>query len=483
MRALARAAGLLCYALAATATATAPDSQSFALPDEFVGLWRGGPQFNVLGPLGEEDYTFSISKSAAGDYLFENNVVYDAAYSGYQRFYVEGYGETAGSLWYCGVLKHYMPFDAQTGDGRLNGFRSVAQTTSTVTFCLDTDNPKVLDGYQNPFQAGCKHCDCANWTIAYDASTDSLSSELSMSGAEGHTHSKHMWAELHRAGSAPAIDDADLPLHGSEFSCEFEQGGRDSVPVTRQGAGAGADGRGGDPRGAGCPHLQRLRSEAAPEAADGRGEKPSPSRLDDSYTHCYTLNRQTDFQLEWTLDSAESVLHCRISAPAADDNTWVGIGFRPASRSSDMSLVPEGTGHHMAFGMQGADLVVGSVGQGVRSLYAALYTGAPKADTSLQLSDAAVSYSGAGARAGAGADGRVLLSFTRPLVGGYLHANYESDASIVSMDADIIWAVGSDQTSADVDNGSTCNYHDKARGLRVVDWEDPSAAFYDSWKC
>jgi hypothetical protein len=178
-------------------------------------------------------------------------------------------------------------------------------------------------------------------------------------------------------------------------------------------------------------------------------------------------------------------LRCSVSAPVltgADgtpqrDTTWVAIGFRPLSRSSELDLAAEGTGHHMNFGMQGADIVAGSVAGGVRTMYAALYTGPPSPDASLQISDASVEILPAQGDA-AGAD-RVVLTFTRPLVGGYLLAHYGNNASIDTGFSDIIWAVGLDSPSSDVG----CAYHDNIRGLRVIDWEHPEIAMVDTWKC
>lgn len=441
-------------------------ASGFALPAAFEGLWNGGPLFTVLGPFAPSTYTFSISKSPAGDYLLENNIKYDGGDSGYQRFYLEGYGGTAGSLWYCGNLTHYFNGDGVTGDGRLNGFKNVSQTATSVTFCLDTENPAVKTGYENPFQPQCASCDCANWTFAYNAETDRLTTQLSMSGSEGHTHSKHLWAELDRVGAAPVIVDADMPRHGDEFGCAFEEGGRDSGPVTDQ------DVVGPVPRSsAGCPFLKWKQARDAERVAALMADADASTE----YSHCYVLNQQTDFRLEWTVDEAAEALHCRVSAPAADENTYIAIGFRPASRMTDPKYIEMETGHHMSFGMEGADIVVGSGAKGLRSLYAELYTGPPIVDDSLHLSSAETKYDAE--------SGRVVLSFTRPLVGGYLQTHYNVNVSIVSYDADIIWAIGSDESEGSDPNGSTCSYHDSTRGLRFVDWENPSIAMYDLWTC
>jgi len=54
-----------------------------------------------------------------------------------------------------------------------------------------------------------------------------------MSGSDGHTHSKHMWAELKKIGPPPKVEAGYMPGHGSNFSCEFSEGGRDSTAVNR----------------------------------------------------------------------------------------------------------------------------------------------------------------------------------------------------------------------------------------------------------
>jgi hypothetical protein len=455
------------------------DSSAFALPDAFLGTWVGEPEFNIIGPYAEDSYTFLISKSPKGDYLFSNNIFYDSESIGYQRFYVEGYGETAGNLWYCGNISHYFDGYGVTGDGRLNGYKAVSYSAEAATFCLDTDNPEVLAGFNNPFQSLCSGCDCSNWTIAYDAASDTLSTQLSMGAAEGETHSKHLWSTLTRTGPAAEISDEEMPGHGEDFSCDFSDGGRDTAPIDAE-----------DPLKSGCPFFKHTRGRpltmgstphahppAAPAAATtttaATAATAAIAASATTYEHCYVLNELTGYRLEWTLDAENEVLHCRVSVPAEEGSTWAAIGFRPLSRSADPTLIKEGSGHHMDFGMQGADIVVGSANEGLRSLYAELYTGPPVPDSSLKVTDTDVLLQ----------MGRLSVSFTRPLVGGFLAANYNSTASIVSFDADIIWAIGSDAAGTDEGNPSTCDYHDNRRGMRYVDWESPEIAMYDSWKC
>lgn len=460
-------------------------TNDFVLPKSFLGSWTGKIEFGMFGPYSEEYYLFSISQAPNKDYLFENNIVYDElAHMGYQRFYVEGTGDTAGNLWYCGRLTNYADFDEITGDSRLNGFKPIKfpdEGDNSVTFCLDTDNPNVMS-FVNPFKLGCSHCDCANWTIYYDESADVLVSQLSMSGSEGHTHSKHMWTHLRRTGPAPIITNDDVAPHGNSFSCEFDENGRDSVPIDRGNSPLHLHDylvtRAG-PRG-GCPHMKsRKAGKSSPVAKEGTLNDGSSS----AYDHCYVINKLTDYRLAWTLDTVDELLHISVSASSLTsvNDTYVAIGFRPLGRSGAAYLTYQGTGKHMNFAMEGADIVAGSVDGGIRSLYAELYTGPPIQDNSLKITNASVEI----------VNDRVVASFTRPLVGGYIYENFGNEASIVSGYADIIWAIGTDTPSDESrnvgdssdTNDSGCEYHSNRRGIRFVNWEDPTIAMNDLWKC
>jgi len=421
---------------------------------------------------------------------------------GYQRFYVEGSGSTLGTLWYCGSLKNFSDSPAeQTGGARLNAFKPVVLPSSSdlnVTFCLDSTDKQVMGpADMNPFMKGCITCDCANWTIAYDPARDILVSQMSMSGSDGHTHSKHMWAELKKIGPTPVVEAGYMPGHGSNFSCEFSEGGRDSTavdrswlaktshgfPVSDKAVAAGDASSAGKATGSssGCPFAKLFAKSPARQNENPKTRTGTGTGTNTSYDRCYTLNDRSGFNLAWTLDLDAQTLRCSVSAPVlvsgdgADNRnaTWVAIGFRPMSRSHEERLIVEGSGHHMNFGMEGADIVAGSVSGGVRTMYAALYTGPPTPDASLKISDASVEV------VDSAAGPRVVVQFTRPLVGGYLNANFGSDGSILSSFADILWAVGLDSSASDVG----CNYHNNNRGMRVIDWANPEIAMVDAWLC
>lgn len=81
---------------------------------------------------------------------------------GWQRFYIEGSGDTAGWLWYCGEVaaKYFAYYPEEAGSLRPDLFVAVAQSKSAVTFCLDSDDAEVVaDGA--PYLVGCSFCDCA----------------------------------------------------------------------------------------------------------------------------------------------------------------------------------------------------------------------------------------------------------------------------------------------------------------------------------
>ena len=305
----------------------------------------------------------------------------------------------------------------------------------------------------NPFMAGCSECDCANWTITHNEVTDTLTSLLQMSGGEGHTHSKHLLVELARAGPPP-IHEKSL-VYGS--GCDFD--GKDSHPVNPVDDVVEAKRSSVKRSSTGCPFLSQ-RAKAQKNAKETNLQDPPVE-------HCYVINRASDYHLKWTLDENSSVLNVTVSAPAESDSTWVAIGFRPKGRSYDESYTEKLTSKHTNFGMQGADIVAASVSNGVRTLFAELYTGPPIASTDLEISGESVKA----------INQRVELSFSRPILSGNLFKVYkDNDASIISSDSDIIWAIGSD------DAGS-CSYHNENRGYRFIDWQDPESHLDDSMKC
>jgi len=351
---------------------------------------------------------------------------------------------------------------------------AIGLENETVSFCLDSS---LSANSMLAFPTDCSYCGCGNWTINFDGNSDRLVSQLSVAG------SQHLFVELKRIGEAPTISDSDMPGHGSNFSCEFEDGGRDSVPVDRNVTNLlkilG---------GIGCPHMtttmsRKFRNETADALAAALSDQSlfdvkalstkaggNKNNIGVNFTHCYVLNEYSGYQLRWSLDQVNNIMHIDISAPASDNDTWVAIGFRPLSRSFEQKLTYFGTGRHMNFGMEGADIVAGSVSGGIRSLYAKNYIGEPVPDSSLKLIYSSVEYD----------EGRVMVKFARSLEGGYLASNYGINASIVSTFSDIIWAVGHDKST---NSSSGCAYHNNKRGLRPIDWVNPELSFLDDWKC
>eukprot|EP01038_Epipyxis_sp_PR26KG_P005553 gene5553-7674_t len=439
-------------------------SLSFEFPKMFPGLWMGKPIYNILGPFAN-NYLFSISNptSIYGDYLIENNLFYENnAIMGYQRFYVEGGkgpsgADSAGELWYCGSLSNYSNVVEQTGSGRLNDFFLVETTDLSATFCVNSSNSQTMD-YVNPFKKGCMACDCGNWTLSYNPNSDTLTSMLQMSGGDNEDHSKHLYAELKRIGPARTVDDSYMPGHGSNFSCDFSENGRDSVPVDRSMSG--------------CPLFKPLNSASNKLTSIKDESNTYHVKSVTEYAHCYMINKYTGFQVEWTLNDDAQSINLAISMPYTNDDEYIAIGFRPLSRAYNQKYWYVGTGHHFNFAMQGADIVTGSLNGGIRTYYADKYTGAPVLDNSLKVYDAKVTKN----------DNlnRTILSFSRPYISGYLLNTYNISASIVSGEADIIWAIGDIIVSQDT---KELDYHYNLRGLRFIDWENPQIAMFDSWKC
>jgi hypothetical protein len=65
------------------------------------------------------------------------------------------------------------------------------------------------------------------------------------------------------------------------------------------------------------------------------------------------------------------------------------------------------------------------------------------------------------------------------LSGNLANANKDDTATILSADADIIWAIGNDDTTSE----ATAAYHDNNRGYRFIDWSDPESHLPDAMKC
>ncbi len=258
-----------------------------------------------------------------------------------------------------------------------------------------------------------------------------------------------MLVDLSLVGEAPSISDAMLNGHGTDFKCQFYPGGNDGFPVGMSTTG--------------CPFLRNraVNGEAVENVTSPAAEQ-----------HCYVLNKPLGYNLMWVLDGSNLVVE--ISSPALSGNvegTYVAIGFRPLSRVADERLSDLGTGRTNNFGMGGADIVLGSVGGGVRTLYADQYVGAPVADDSVPLNNTSVSYDQA--------SNRVTVRFTRSIYGGHLLSKFGVPTNLVDQASDVIWAVG-------LENGDathTPGYHVANRGLRVVDWQSPEIAMAKAWKC
>eukprot|EP00928_Gymnodinium_smaydae_P027537 TRINITY_DN21271_c0_g3_i1.p1 TRINITY_DN21271_c0_g3~~TRINITY_DN21271_c0_g3_i1.p1 ORF type:complete len:467 (-),score=42.74 TRINITY_DN21271_c0_g3_i1:197-1552(-) len=408
---------------------------SFTLPSAFEGLWSGIPEVSIMGPW-SNNFTFSISKADNGDYVFQNMIPYDGgADRAWQRFYVEASGETSGNLWYCnGFSTSFAGAGARTKGSKTDLFQAQkhSQTDRQVTFCMASETGRIVWPVSS---LGCTGCDCGNWTLTLNGEGNVLESSLSMAGARGHTHAKHLSVKMSRVG-LPAAVRFPMPGHGKDFVCDFE--GRDGHPI--------------DYRPKGCPYAD----------LSWRNEQKLTSSLSylSNFQHCYMVNRHTDYILEWTTDSSKSHVFIQVSASAMfGENSYIAIGFRPLSQAQSLpSELAAHTGLENLFGMTGADIVAGSK-SGVKTMYAELYTGPPVDDASLQVEDASVTF----------VNGRIILSFVRPIVSGKLgHLNI----SMFTPGNDILYAVG--ESSSD-----GIAYHGNLRGLRPsIDWEKPDVSMH-----
>lgn len=428
-----------------------PPRRLWSLPDHFEGLWAGTPEYNILGPW-SRPVTFGIGRAHNGDYIMQNNLDYDESPStpyfdtlGWQRFYIEGSGVERGQLWYCGLLANYSAGGPDlAGAFRLNIFRATSEPAAhdtSVTFCVHT-NDRSAGG---PYAPHCEGCACGNWTLSLEAD-GTLVSSLLTGPSDPHSPSRHMLNRMRRVGPPPEAPH-NMPQHGDRFSCDFGEGGRDAVPVARA----------QHP----CPHV--------------RGPpRPRPAPRRSAHAHCYHLNAATGYQLEWTVEGA--MMHVTVSHEAdLADSPYIAIGFRPLGRlTADLpglislaDLTAAGSGHLFKFGMSGADIFVGHPG-GFLTMYADTYTGPPKIDDSLAITNHSVSSEG----------GRVSHSFTRPLVSGKLHALglYSPPLNWLLLPGvgDIIWATGTSAASS-----GQPGYHSHTRGLRHINWRNPESNMHE----
>jgi len=422
-----------------------PAGTPFRLPQGFEGLWRGVPAASILGPW-NVNYTFGITRTENGDYLMDDNVLYIDNSTSWQRFYVSSSGPTRGVLWYCGTINKYSQApETVPGQGQIFKADPNSVSNSSVTFCLDEpDGPFPVTAPEN-----CKGCDCANWTFVLSQDGQQLHSELRMGAAMGHSHSIHLLVDLKRIGPPPPPDVTQMPSWDN-FTCDNAPGGRDTRPVifptTRK------------------RHHETHSRRVCPHRHSGY-PNPAKEEFGRAYDHCYILNHPLEYRLEWTYRSDDGMLDVRVSTKAPRSRVYVAIGFRPLARWRGEQADKLQTGFHDNFGMKGADIVLGDP-SGVTTMFADKYTGPPIHDESLKIVNASVSK-----------DNTTALTFSRPVVGGYLLANYGINVSIVSEAADIIWAVGPLETSG------SASYHGYWRGLRFVDWANPDDVFTKHLEC
>jgi len=449
---------------------------AFVMPKGFEGLWSGVPEYNVLGPW-DSNITFSIAKAANGDYLMQDILAYDTAILpawGWQRFYVEGNSTEEGLLWYCSNTELWGNNELAGARPGKDAFSLQSVTASSVTWCLASSWDFQYTTVPFPIKAqgngDCTGCSCANWTMSL-SSQDTLDIDFRIAGAPSHTHAAHLVVSLSRRGAALPVKE-NMPAHGAAFQCNFTAPLPDfphakDQPVVNSG----------------CPfkrnRVLQKQLNTPKQLPLVLATPPQPSTSAGEYDHCYVLNRKNNFRLSWSLDRNKQTLRVKMSTKTSSEG-YVALGFRPLSRLSipnGLNEFPKGfpeelktqIGLGTKFGMVGADIVVGSAA-GVKTMYAALYTGPPEAADYLKLSDASASYDSA--------KGEMSATFTRPLVGGYLMGKYPELMSGFAAagingtidnekTSDNIWAVG------EMSSGSP-GYHFSNRGLSGFSWADPS---------
>jgi hypothetical protein len=472
---------------------------NFVFPDAFNGLWIGYPEKHILGPY-EYNYTFSISPVANGDSIMEANLVIDQFLLGWQRFYIEGISDSPGEIWYCGRFANYSEGTELAGAHYPDAFKLQSQSDTSITWCLDTDDPDVSNrGYASPFpitdeDGGCELCDCANWTISLKAN-DTVPGGNILNSVMTTAGSTHLYVDMILSGDAPYIDDSDWPEHGSNFTCDFD--GRDSTPIDfSSSSSSSSDTTKNDEEikeeqelvtkvikqqsghNVGCPYMNNNKHHKHDEKSSENSFLP----YNDEYEFCYVLNAYSEFQLQWKLREEDGMLDIQISGSTPSDLYYVAIGFRPMSRSEKSNLIELDTGRNNNFGMIGADIVAGFGNGVVQTMYADKYTGPPEADTSLDIyneSSFFVPWDESDPTGG----GTTTLKFTRPIAktGKLYSLGYPLYSNILDNPfADIIWSIGSMSSS---NEEMSCAYHINTRGLRMVDWREPDNVFVELWKC
>mmetsp|Transcript_9205 Transcript_9205/g.13812 ORF Transcript_9205/g.13812 Transcript_9205/m.13812 type:complete len:478 (-) Transcript_9205:226-1659(-) len=450
------------------------EENTFELPKEYEGLWSGIPETTILGPF-KDSFHFGIHRMSNGDYRFSDNVMVidPGTPSSWQRYYVQGSGELAGTLWYCGWLDKYMSAPLMTDASRdhfiakSDGVTWNSDNSSSITFCFDSTTGPFP--YVPP--ESCTGCDCGNWTLSLSADATTLRILFVGGASAGHSHSKHLEVAMKRIGDSPEVAEWK---DGEGFKCKFQPGERDASPVNERAQLAKISHAHLQPskfpkEGVTCPFArQKTGNKHHSKTEEVNVKKSHSKRLGESFDHCFILNFKTDFRVEWSMIGDEKV-RIRVSAQATSSSSYVSLGFRPLGRSVDPKVMTTYlTGYFQKFGMRGADIVAGDK-NGVHLLYAREYTGPPILSDALKISEATSTYSA----------GRVSLTFTRPLIGGMLQVKHGVNASITTEAADIIWAMGETAASSDIGIG----YHGPTRGLRYLDWLNPESSSSEKTRC
>merc|ERR1712137_148466 len=206
----------------------------------------------------------------------------------------------------------------------------------------------------------------------------------------------------------------------------------------------------------GCP-FKHLHTSEAPQLPT-RKMKHLPAKMSQEYEFCYVLNEVAEFSISWNFLQSTSELQVALSAPTQSPlTTFLGFGFEPQFP-----------------GMIDADVVIGYVNPSsnsscVRSMYVPYYVGPPVDDDSMTISNTDVIVG----------DDRLTVKFTRPFDTGHHNITISNNGPKPGKPGvyffQTMWAIGESPNTCT----GTPNYHGNNRGLRVIDWMNPSSIFPD----
>uniref|UniRef100_A0A6U6QBS7 Uncharacterized protein n=1 Tax=Zooxanthella nutricula TaxID=1333877 RepID=A0A6U6QBS7_9DINO len=435
------------------------------LPKVLEGVWEGVPHISPFGPW-VEPVRFAVKRTTVGEYVFENNLQYDMTQAwyarwGYQRFFVN----KSGVITYCPGPR-FDPLPSHDIH-----FKVAEITSHNLTLCMTNVFKNNFTTWQHPWPFHTLQCygwkdgldlpGCGCWKLKYsvDSKNESVLHYTVDWAGNNHTNrTNHYHVVMNRRENASA----PVEIDGNRLNwwCRYSINNRSGPDNTSLPLGCPMAGSGPEPKRG----ISAISAFAAQEVEEDCKHCSLPN--------CFLLNRKVGYVFEWKL-TGNDFLQVRVSAKTSlfHEKTYVSIGFRPwggMTFKNASDSIKYGTGREQRFGMRGADIVLGGL-FGSRQMYSESWAGAPVNDSSLQIHNTSVEHN----------NGRMILSFTRPLVGGKLKSKFNISASLVpdvSSDPlmnnlpDIIWAIGQYD-----DDHKHPAYHFNYRGWRRVNFTHPTS--------